>query len=364
MQFLAFGFLAASAIVSAASEDSYRRGDAHSRSWIRYFDNLVTFGDSYTDESRLGYFINNNGTAPPPGLLLPASTSTPGGGITWGRWVSNYTGAKLYNYAVSGAVCDNNIISRYLGAINGPFPDVVYEVEAFVADTKFVNATTQKKFYEDRYDDNTVYSMWVGTNDLGNNAFLTDSSLHGSTIPDYVDCIFKRFDEIYMNGGRYFVLMNTAPLELSPLYGLPGKGGLTTSALYWPDKPANITEISYKMKEYTNLVNSIFKYRTPFEVKLAKRYPGASFAVFDVHSLLTEIYYNPTKYLSSPANVEGQYYLCVATTGGTNNCTTSSLSLDHFMWYDELHPSERVDQVIAKEFAKVVKGSSTYATYW
>lgn len=116
------------------------------------------------------------------------------------------------------------------------------------------------------------------------------------------------------------------------------------------------------MKEYTSLVNSIFNYRTPFEVKVANRYPGASFAVFDVHSLLTDIYNNPTKYLSSPPNVQGQYYLCDIATG--SKCTKSSLSLDHFMWYDELHPSERTDQVIAKEFAKVVKGLSSYATYW
>lgn len=31
------------------------------------FNTLVTFGDSYTDENRLGYFINNNGSAPPIG---------------------------------------------------------------------------------------------------------------------------------------------------------------------------------------------------------------------------------------------------------------------------------------------------------
>jgi hypothetical protein len=31
------------------------------------FDTLVTFGDSYTDENRLGYFINHNGSAPPVG---------------------------------------------------------------------------------------------------------------------------------------------------------------------------------------------------------------------------------------------------------------------------------------------------------
>jgi GDSL-like Lipase/Acylhydrolase len=184
----------------------------------------------------LGYFINHNGSAPPTGLLLPESTSTPGGGITWDRWVSNYTNAKLYNYAVSGAVCDNNQIFRYLGAINGPFPDVVYEVNAFIADSKFVNATTNTNtLYTNRKSDNTVYSMWIGTNDLGNYAFLTDSSLNKTTITDYVDCIYSRFDQIYANGGRYFVLMNTAPLELSPLYGVPGQGGLAASH-YWPDK--------------------------------------------------------------------------------------------------------------------------------
>lgn len=161
---------------------------------------------------------------------------TAGGGFTWDRWVSTYTGAKLYDYAVSGAVCDNKLIYRYLASIFGPFPDVVYEVDAFIADTEYVNASTgTNTLYTDRTADNTVYSMWIGTNDLGDYAFLTDSSLNGTVIPDYVDCIFDRFDGIYGAGGRYFVLMNTAPLQLSPLYGMPEAGGLAASR-YWPDK--------------------------------------------------------------------------------------------------------------------------------
>ena len=191
--------------------------------------------NSYTDESRLGYFQQHNGSAPPPGLLLPASNSTPGGGITWDRWVSIDSGAKLYNYAVSGAVCSNDIIYRYLASIFGPFPDVVYEVNAFIADTKYINASTHTNtLYTDRRSDNTVYSMWIGTNDLGTGAFLTDSSLHETTIPDYVDCIYDRFDGIYSAGGRYFVLMNTAPLQLSPLYGMPPYG--LTESHYWDPK--------------------------------------------------------------------------------------------------------------------------------
>jgi phospholipase/lecithinase/hemolysin len=115
------------------------------------------------------------------------------------------------------------------------------------------------------------------------------------------------------------------------------------------------------MKEYTSLVNSLFDHRTPYELLVAKRYPGASFAVFDVHGLITDIYNNPTQYLTSPANVTGQYSLCDLTGA---NCKNSALSLDHFLWYDELHPSQRTDEIIAKEFANVVKGSSKYATYW
>jgi phospholipase/lecithinase/hemolysin len=114
------------------------------------------------------------------------------------------------------------------------------------------------------------------------------------------------------------------------------------------------------MKEYTFLVNSVFEYRTPYELLVAKRYPGASFAVFDVHSLMTDMYYNPTAYFPSPANVTGQYYLCPP--GGT--CSTSTMPMDHFLWYDELHPSEQADKAIAAEFVKVVAGSSKYAAYW
>lgn len=34
------------------------------------------------------------------------------------------------------------------------------------------------------------------------------------------------------------------------------------------------------------------------------------------------------------------------------------------MWYDELHPSEQTDRVIAREFLEVIKGKSKWATYW
>ncbi|KAF7872374.1 hypothetical protein EAF04_003295 [Stromatinia cepivora] len=356
---LFLGYGAATAMPNPSGADLASR--ARKNGWIPHFENLVAFGDSYTDESRLSYFQNHNGSAPPPGTLLPTSNSTAGGGVTWDRWVSNYSGAKLYDYAVAGAVCSNKLVNRYLDSIYAPFPDVVYEVDAFVADVKYINSSTNTNtLYTNRKPKNTVYSMWIGTNDLGRNGFITDSSINGTTIPDYVDCIFDRFDEIYQTGARYFVLMNNAPLQLTPLYGMPDAGGLNASH-YWPNKPSNISEISGKMKEYTQLANSIFDYRVPFEIVIRKRYPGASIAIFNTNSLLTDIYNNPTQYLPAPAVVNVSYILC-AISGSP--CPSKSGSLEGYMWYDELHPSQGTDKVIAKEFLNVVNGTSKYATYW
>lgn len=139
------------------------------------FDNLVTFGDSYTDDGRLGYYISHNGSAPPAGTLQPESSVSASGGLAWGQYVQQYTGAAYFDYAVSGATCSNEIVARYFSAINKPFPSVVDdELPSFVAD---VGVNT---LYENRTAENTVYALWIGTNDLGYGAFLTDAQAPGS----------------------------------------------------------------------------------------------------------------------------------------------------------------------------------------
>lgn len=240
----------------------------------------------------------------------------------------------------------------------------------------YINTSTgTNTLFTDRTSDNTVYSMWIGTNDLGDNAFLTDSQVAGSVISNFTSCVFQALDGIYETGARYFVLMNMAPLQLSPLYGLPDAGGVYADH-YWPNKvsspnslqqhklisqPGNTTEVSYKMWQYTTSVNEIWKYQLPFELLVAKRYPGAAFSIFDVHSLMTDIYNHPNQYFESPANVTGYWYSCNL---NSTVCKQSDLPMDSFMWYDELHPSVKTDEIIAKEFINVVGGNSSYATYW
>ena len=299
-------------------------------------DTLVTFGDSFTDNGRLGYYINNNGKAPPPGQLHKESQTTASGGLTWAQYAARAANASLADYAVSGATCSNKIVSRDFALIKRDFPSVLEdEIPSFVADVGF------KSLYPARTPDNTVYALWIGTNDLGYNAFLSDSQAPGTTISDYVDCVWSVFDAIYKTGGRRFVLLNTAPLELSPLYALPENGG-TFDSQFWANKTAyNVTAYNFKIKQYTTNVNTIFEYGVPFQVALKSRWPGVNFDVFDVHSLLLDITKKPQYFLDAPYNVTGYFRHCQATNNQICVDQTAIGPRSAFLWYDELHPSDK-----------------------
>jgi hypothetical protein len=93
------------------------------------------------------------------------------------------------------------------------------------------------------------------------------------------------------------------------------------------------------MMEYTRLVNALFDAGAAVQTTVKNRWPGASVSFFDVHALLTDIYEHPTMYLDAPYNSTGYWHQCPP--GGS--CTNLSKlgPLSGFMWYDELHPSEK-----------------------
>ncbi|PWY65620.1 SGNH hydrolase [Aspergillus sclerotioniger CBS 115572] len=325
------------------------------------FTTLVTFGDSYTDDTRVSYFYNHNGSAPPVGWVEPITNDSSTGGYIWGHYVHQYAPlTHRYNYAVSGASCSNAITPRTTSF--GLYPSVLeYQVPAFTADSLYTPPNSTEPFLSLPVNE-TIYAIWIGTNDLGNYAFLTDSQVPGKTIPDYIDCVYDALEGVYATGkAKYFVIMNVVPLELAPLYATPENGGIGKN-MYWPDKAGNFTEISGRMGGQVELVNEVYKWRTEGEWGVGKRYRGSKVAVMDVHGLVLDIYNNPTRYLngSAPANVTGYNHHCDLT--GTECYRLPSP--DSFLWYDQLHPSERTDQVIAEEFVKVVRGESRWARYW
>jgi phospholipase/lecithinase/hemolysin len=192
---------------------------------------------------------------------------------------------------------------------------------------------------------------------------LTDSQLPGKTVADYMDCVYDQISRLYANGGRYFVIMNLAPLDLLPQYASPEDGGLAATQ-YFPTKLGmNATAINGRMHATVAALNQVYAYRTPYETTFNTTWEDINVASFDVNRLMTDIYYNPTKYLNgtAPANVQGVVNLCDAQT--SSNCTKQA-SPDSFEWFDPLHPSEQTGRVIAREFVNVIGGNSTYAMYW
>ncbi|KAK4143357.1 uncharacterized protein C8A04DRAFT_37550 [Dichotomopilus funicola] len=318
------------------------------------FDTLVTFGDSYTDNGRLGYYINNGGKAPPPGKMHDEGNVTASGGLSWAQFAAKNAGAKLMDYAVSGAVCSNKIVSRNFDYINRTFPAILDdELPSFEADIGF------KALYPHRTAGNTVYAVWIGTNDLGFDAFLSDSQTPGLTISDFAECIFSVVDQVYKTGGRRFVLLNEVPLELTPLYNTPDNGG-TLDSQFWKSKSSyNITEYSQKIKEYSSLVNTILDYGVAVQASIKKRWPDAVVDVFDVHSLVSDIYHNPADYLEAPHDPALYFHHCEP---AGSPCVDQPGSLNGYLWYDELHPSNKTSSIIGQHFIDVVAGKSKYGS--
>jgi hypothetical protein len=265
--------------------------------------------------------------------------------------VNWYSGAKTYNYAVSGAVCARAITAHKGVGIQE------YEMDAFLADKAF---KAGGKAFLDIPPEQTVYAIWIGTNELGVNGFLTHEEEPGKTVNDYVECVYKTMDQIYAAGGRKLVLMNNVPLDLVPLYSAPSRGGLGWSK-FWTNKPANVAGIANQMGQLVSAANDGFKNKAEAIMTEGKRYPEAQLALFDTWSLFHDIYNNPSTYLNgtTPLNVTSSVVQCFR----DGQCTRSS-SPDSYLWFDDLHPSEQADRVVAKEFLNVVSGESKFATYW
>jgi hypothetical protein len=133
---------------------------------------FVTFGDSYTDTT----WITNGGT------------------IQWPQYVARYTGIDLYPYAISGATCSNNITYR-------PFPPVFEsQIPTFLGDKK--NHTIKLN------ERDTLYSLWIGTNDIGVSSLLTGDN--DASIVDVAGCMVNWVKMMYENGARNFLFQNVS----------------------------------------------------------------------------------------------------------------------------------------------------------
>jgi len=133
--------------------------------------NLVTFGDSFTDT----FWIAN------------------GGQNQWPTYATRYSKTNLYPYARSGGTCSNELTPR-------PFPSVFESQLPTYYDAVKGGAIKVRP-------DETLYSLWIGTNDVGANALLTESK---SNIVEVSDCMINWVKVLYQRGARNFLFQNVS----------------------------------------------------------------------------------------------------------------------------------------------------------
>ena len=105
-------------------------------------------------------------------------------------------GFNLFPFAKSGATCSNNLTDR-------PFPSV-FESQLPTYFTEVANGTLKLNPHE------TIYTLWIGTNDVGANALLTGGQAQGVTIVDTVGCAVNWVSTLYKSGARNFIFQNVS----------------------------------------------------------------------------------------------------------------------------------------------------------
>ncbi|KAG5350929.1 hypothetical protein C0989_008646 [Termitomyces sp. Mn162] len=131
--------------------------------------NLVTFGDSYTD------------------VVITGDA-----GISWPTYAADYAQVSLYPFARAGATCSNNITFR-------PFPPL-FESQLPLYFTEKNNGSLNLDAKK------TLYTLWIGTNDLGVNSLISGNN--NASLVDVANCMVDWVKVLYESGARNFLFQN------------------------------------------------------------------------------------------------------------------------------------------------------------
>lgn len=197
--------------------------------------NIVTFGDSYSD------------------IVLAGD-----GGTAWPLYVADYANLTLFPFARAGATCSNNLTEK-------PFPSV-FESQLPTFFEEVQNGTIKVNFEE------TIFTLWIGTNDVGVGALLTGDQKPNVTLVDTVSCAVNWVKALYEKGARNFIFQNVRSRyiqidvethqstfsQMNPLQDVILYSANSYPNHYWLFE-RNTTEWSIFMTELTTTGNALSK---------------------------------------------------------------------------------------------------------
>ncbi|KIK56863.1 carbohydrate esterase family 16 protein [Collybiopsis luxurians FD-317 M1] len=310
---------------------------------------VVLFGDSYTDQSRAHSIANGSFPGKDYQEVFPPIDFAADGGVQWPWYLGLYGNYTIWNYAVGGAVCSNNLTPLF------DEPDVISGQEFwFIQDHIDGYNTSKQRLLLD--PSSFVVIQYIGTNDVGINSFVTFNESANVSLPNVADCQLDHLRAMHKLGARNFILNSLIPLQLTKLYS-----NSSDPTIYFP----HVHDGNAWNNGMYNLVHSLNRMLSD-GVKVLNGEWGGEGRVewFDTYGFFEEMYNNPTNFFngSIPANVTGHCHQCPDpddfTQCGIGDCTLDER--DSYMWWDELHPSEQTGRNLAMETFKKIEGKSKF----
>jgi phospholipase/lecithinase/hemolysin len=153
------------------------------------FQNIVIFGDSFSDNGNV-YALTNK-TYPIPPYWSGRFSNGP-------NWVDQLGVLTANNYAYGSATTDNNLVQGYTQGNTIPVPGMLQQVQFYLNDTN-VNEIDFER---------TIYILWGGGNDIIFNRNLLPEVIAAS--------LLKSAQALLDIGAKNILVFNQVPVQYFP----------------------------------------------------------------------------------------------------------------------------------------------------
>ncbi|KAG2196576.1 hypothetical protein INT47_004879, partial [Mucor saturninus] len=255
------------------------------------FQNVIAFGDSYTDNGSQTRFYTDGSNEISPNSLHPSTSDIQRAcdGPLWIEYLADMYKANLFDFARSGSTANNNLILRYT-------EDMHTQVEAY-------ERTNTPRV-------GSAYFVWTGVNDM-TELFIRYPQQRQGRI-DIMDAIIDSIsDDLYTladNGANHIVLMGLIPLDAANIY-------------------KNISiQTNYELRRLVANYNSrLFDLMSLFQ----SDNPNISATFFNTHKVFKKLIDGDKSGVLSRMDCQGG-----------NNCRD-------LIWWDDLHPTTKTHALLA-----------------
>ena len=319
---------AVSSSIAAAIKETHNSSASTETLKPSEIEHVVLLGDSYTDRWNEYNFMDGWSF-----WNRPAAPTGRGSNFEmWPYYLSKYLKTDYVNMAYSGGTVD------WFYLFQGPYKGIKQQVHELFLYFGGGRSSLTKSFPSS----STMYIIWIGINDLDVTT-LNSPKLDVSAHEGILQQLWENVDSLYAAGARHFTFFNVPPLDQTPLWKSLGS--------------ENATIHGENIANYNSLLQS--KVTTS-----NKSYKDASFVLFDVHSVFDEIMANASSY-----GIENTDIPCDNNTGIIDCHPGSNCRFDfganqmlgnfecfngenatQYMWFNGMHPTDRVHQVIGQKF--------------